>query len=166
MAVRCNFLTRTSLALPLAFGLVGLLGCQNVTEKDWAAFCQNNEWAKHGYFDATNGFSIQLLSVYKNRCGDNLSSKDAKVYQRGFLKGIKEFCTFEKGYELGREGESKPDTCPPELAKQFNAGFQNGLGEYWKEEGLKRALEEKQEAMETQQSEIGRRQSTGSGRSQ
>lgn len=166
MNVRYNFLTRTSLALPLAFALLGLAGCQSTTEKDWVAFCQNNEWANHGYFDATNGFAIQLLNVYKDRCGDDLSQKEAKVYQRGFLKGIKEFCTFENGYKLGRDNKSNPKTCPPELAKQFNEGFKNGLGEYWNEEGAKRALEEKQEDIESREAERARREMVRPSRSQ
>lgn len=160
MAFRFSFLTRPSLIPPLALAVIGLVGCQSTSEKDWVAFCKNSEWSNHGYYDATNGFSIQMLRVYKERCGDELSEKEAKLYQRGFLKGIKEFCTIENGYKMGRENKSNPRSCPPELARQFNAGFQNGLGDYWKEEGAKRALEEKQEDMETMRSEMERRENS------
>lgn len=122
--------THLSIKLALLFSIIGLSACETVEQQDWQTFCANDKWAEHGYFDATEGFSIKLAREYKERCGAQFSDKEMSLYQRGYIQGIQKFCTQEKGYELGKKNEPNPETCPAELQDAFVAGYKRGKVEY------------------------------------
>ena len=103
---------------------------------DWAEFCSSTIWKEHGYYDAKKGFSYRLMGVYKERCGNDFSSSEELLYQAGYLKGIKEFCTYENGLTFGSKNEPNPKSCPFELAEAFDKGYRSGKALYIKTENF------------------------------
>ena len=113
-----------------------LSGCTNVTEEQWAEFCSNIRWKEHGIADGKDGKTYKLIGVYKKRCGNQLSSDEEHEYKVGFLEGVTEFCTYDKGYWLGSQNEPDPVACPKEIGKEFYKGFNVGRADFHRREVL------------------------------
>ena len=129
-----NLMTKSSLA---AFFIVVANGCVQVSESQWAEFCSNTYWEQHGLDDGQNGRSYKLIAVYKDRCGEQFSKNDIKQYKKGYIKGIREFCTYDNGFTFGYGNQSNPKACTFELAKDFNRGFREGRSRFFIEKSIR-----------------------------
>ena len=112
--------------------------CGSQTRKSWGDFCTNNIWKEQGYYDATHALSYKMMNVYKEKCGEAFDKHEMNLYQFGFFKGVKEFCTYENGFKLGNQNVKNPRSCPFELSEQFNKGFKAGKANYLRTQNLVR----------------------------
>ena len=123
----------------------------------WAEFCNNTIWKSHGYYDATNGFDYKIMAVYRKRCGDFFSDADSLEYQKGYIAGAKIFCTFENGYKMGLANHKHPDSCPFELAKNYNSGFKAGRAAYHQQQSsIQTTIENRERADSAEKSKESR----------
>lgn len=91
-------------------------------------YCQPNYQV--GYVDGQAGKSIDAINYRLpvcNRAGINLNLSQ---YKSGRASGLKQFCTYQNGNNIAREGKALPNVCPPALEKSFKKGWLAGQHDY------------------------------------
>ncbi len=84
-----------------------------------------------GEADGANGKTAAAFSDIK--CAQAHKKLSQREYTRGRNKGIKLFCSYKKGYDLGINGYRYANVCPKELEPDFLRGYTLGFQEYKKE---------------------------------
>jgi hypothetical protein len=102
--------------------LLLLAGCASMDKSE----CVNANWYAIGLEDGARGQSVERLGAHRRACAEHNVSPDAERYVAGHREGLKSFCTYERGYALGRAGKSISATCPPGLRDDFLAGYERG----------------------------------------
>lgn len=92
--------------------------------------CSSINWYEKGVADGTAGEDFRLIDDYKLICGKASVIPDEKMYYAGYYKGIKEYCTYDNGFQAGRRG-GKAKGCPDDT--EYFAGWQKGMKEYVEE---------------------------------
>lgn len=103
---------------------VGVLfsGCASISEED----CQIGAWSEYGYKDGLNGSSSSRVSKYAEKCGKHGITPDSAAYLAGYENGIVKYCTYERGYARGENGDSYNQACSGPLAADFAPGYDAG----------------------------------------
>lgn len=109
--------------------ILTLTGCSTTENEDKELtaqqnFCENNDWTEIGYKQAISGKSVRSFEIYKKKCGDNLIASSKSTFLDGYTHGIKEYCTFDNGYELATKTLSMTNICPHELREDFTKGYE------------------------------------------
>lgn len=105
--------------------------------------CTGNDWFDMGYKTATKGESIRFFNRYIDSCGQNLEKDSKEVYIAGYRKGIVEYCSYDKGFQLGSANIKVDTVCPYELRPDFDKGYKVGLLDYKnKMSGLRKVMDE------------------------
>jgi len=99
-----------------------LAGCASMDKSE----CVNANWYAIGLEDGAQGRSVDRLGAHRRACAEHNVSPDGERYAAGHSEGLKSFCTYERGYALGRGGKTYAATCPPGLREDFLAGYQRG----------------------------------------
>ena len=99
-----------------------LSGCAGMDK----AQCVNANWYAIGLEDGARGASVERLGAHRRACAEFNVSPDAERYVAGRREGLKSFCTYERGYSVGRAGSAYSGACPPELGGNFLAGYNRG----------------------------------------
>jgi hypothetical protein len=99
-----------------------LSGCATMDK----AQCVNANWYAIGLEDGARGASVERLGVHRRACAEFNVSPDAERYLAGHREGLKSFCTYERGYSVGRAGSAYSGACPPPLSGAFLAGYREG----------------------------------------
>ena len=105
-----------------------LSGCQLTAEDEIMQadnFCTDSNWTEVGHKVAMAGMPVRQFSKYQEHC-QNLKNEGKSAYLDGFSAGIKEYCTYERGFEVGESGAKNPNTCPLELRANYDIGFNKG----------------------------------------
>ena len=88
--------------------------------------CQELDWYELGRQDGTRGLTSSSRRHVEVLCKDSDQSLSEAFYNNGFDSGIAQFCTTEKGFELGRIGAKPIDVCPPLQQSEFSRAFERG----------------------------------------
>ncbi len=123
-----------------------LTACGGNVKQDLA--CTGENWEALGYSTATSGKSVRSFDRYRDGCGDKLEKNAIRTYLDGYTRGILEFCTFDKGYELGFGNKTLPDVCPVELRDQYVKGYRKGQLEINAHLSKMDRLKEEQESLD------------------
>ncbi|PCK07667.1 MAG: hypothetical protein COA42_13075 [Alteromonadaceae bacterium] len=116
-------------------------------------FCTDTNWLNQGEQVALKGQSVRVVNKYRKTCKGAISEDDLYSFQDGYLKGIIQYCSEVKGYELGRRGDDFNDVCPDELANNFTRGYNHGKTLYNREmTNLERMKRDQLRIIESQQS--------------
>jgi len=99
-----------------------LAGCASMDKSE----CVNADWYAIGLEDGAQGRGVERLGTHRRACAEHNVSPDGERYAAGHREGLKSFCTYERGYALGRGGKSTSATCPPGLRDAFLAGYGHG----------------------------------------
>jgi hypothetical protein len=99
-----------------------LAGCASLDRSE----CVNANWYAIGVEDGARGQGVERLGAHRRACAGHNVSPDAERYVAGHREGLRSFCTYERGYSLGRAGKSTSATCPAGLREQFLAGYGQG----------------------------------------
>jgi hypothetical protein len=118
----------------LLAAIVLLAGCASLDRSE----CVNANWYAIGVEDGARGQGVERLGAHRRACAEHNVAPDAERYLAGHREGLKSFCTYERGYALGRAGKTYSGTCPPALREHFLAGYRHGQELH----GLTRRLEE------------------------
>lgn len=99
-----------------------LSGCAGMDAQE----CKDTDWAYLGQLDAMDG--KQDINTRGKRhfrtCKDNGVQMDARAYQQGWLRGLRDFCTAESGKAFGEAGRKyQYGYCPAQLEPAFMQGY-------------------------------------------
>jgi len=125
------------LSIFMVLGAVLLLaGCETVSQEQ----CVAGDWEALGRADAASGHDISRFEQIAKDCGRHGVTPDAAIYQKGWNQGVQIYCTPLNGFNLGRQGKSLSNICPPQVATDFQ--WSHSLGrQIWTAEDRVRTLE-------------------------
>jgi hypothetical protein len=109
--------TASSLAV-----LALLAGCATLDKEE----CLRADWYAIGLEDGARGQPLERAGDHRRACAEHGVTPKIEPYLAGRNEGLKSYCTYEKGYSVGRSGQSYSGACPAGLAGDFTAGFQRG----------------------------------------
>lgn len=108
------------------FGLLAaaalLGGCASMDKNQ----CQNANWYAIGLEDGAQGRPLERLGERRRACAEYGVQPDGERYAAGRNEGLKSFCTYERGYRLGRAGSAYAGVCPEPMVGDFFAGYRQG----------------------------------------
>ncbi len=119
---------KNSIKILLLAGGAGLLltACETISEQA----CQAGNWADIGYKDGVKGKSRAKIADYVQTCSKYGAEVDRQTYLQSYETGLSYYCTYDNGFERGRNGSSYNTVCDGALAADFRAGYDAGYGEY------------------------------------
>jgi hypothetical protein len=120
--------------------ILSLSGCASTETKPKEVLrnCASVNWFDKGHADAIAGQEFTKIDEYTADCKlENVVPKD-KVYFSGYLKGIETYCTYDRGYNLGRQAAKSDRGCAKTQA--YTDGFMKGQAEF-KEKTERAAVE-------------------------
>lgn len=100
-----------------------LNACAVIKEED----CNQANWRELGKADAMAGLEKQL-DKYQKACSAFGVSPSVEDYRLGYAQGVEEHCTYQTGYELGRQGGKLEKACEVEV--EYAKGYVKGVDEY------------------------------------
>lgn len=83
-------------------------------------------WRQRGYDTATAGKNIRTFDQLKTRCRSEMPRETRTAFIDGYTQGALDFCTYEKGYDLGFKNYDMPTVCPFEIRAEFARGYKEG----------------------------------------
>ncbi len=101
---------------------VALSACATISEDD----CQIGAWSEYGYKDGLKGRSSDRIASYAKKCAKYGIQPDAAAYLTSYDEGIARYCTYERGFERGEQGDSYNQACSGPLSVDFAPGYDAG----------------------------------------
>lgn len=114
--------------------VIFLSGCAAMNEQE----CQTASWYDIGLEDGSAGRPMTNLSAYRQACAKHGVTADAGQYNQGYNEGVINFCTPQKGYNLGRNGQQYYGVCPAPLERPFVSAYQEGNKIFQQEQVVQR----------------------------
>lgn len=145
----------------LSAGLVACGSTSKPTKQDNTALCSESNWQQVGYKLALAGKDIRTFNTLKADCNNDIADSAKTTYIAGYHQGIKEYCTYENGLALGKEGKENVLQCPKELREGFDKGYQTALKAVQQQNERARRAADREQMRKQQSSDL-----IGSGRSQ
>lgn len=133
---------------------LSLTACGTAHKKD---FCSETNWQDQGQKDGAKGLASDTVMGEQEKCSKVGVEIPLRDYKEGWLVGIKQYCSENNAFELGKnKKKNKVENCPIEYRPKFEAAYAKGqnLNELDKEiedvnEKIKSADKEK-ESLEKQ----------------
>ena len=97
-------------------------GCASMDRNE----CLSANWYAIGLEDGARGQPVERLGAHRRACAEHHVTPDAERYVAGRNEGLKSFCTYERGFSHGRSGQAYAGGCPPDTARNFQAGYELG----------------------------------------
>lgn len=108
------------MALLCAVG--GLSGCATMSPEE----CMVADWYGLGMADARAGRSTAHLADRASACAEAGYPADSEAWHAGFDEGLYWFCTLDRGFRFGMEGQRYQQTCPGDIEPDFLEGYHLG----------------------------------------
>lgn len=112
------------------FMLVILIGqltaCATLSESE----CQVADWEIIGLKDGANGRATSYISEHQSACSKHGVKADLKTYLLGHAKGVKQYCTYDRGYSLAANGNRYNSNCVANRFPEFQKGYVRGQKAY------------------------------------
>ncbi len=107
--------------------LLGLLasGCASTNSMDKDE-CRVADWRAIGYEDGASGKAASHIGERREACAKHGVTPNFAAYQQGRDEGLREYCTPDSGYRLGRKGRQLAAVCPSELQGDFRDAYKSG----------------------------------------
>ena len=115
-------------------GMIVISGCATLGKDE----CLNADWLTIGYEDGSKGYPASRIGSHREDCAKHGISPDFNRYEQGRLKGLREYCTPQKGYIWGTSGKQYAYVCPPNLEPAFLEGYHRGKIVYGAQMEVKR----------------------------
>ena len=106
----------------LAVSLSAVAGCATMSKED----CLQGDWAGVGFKDGEAGRPQSRLDEHAKACAKTGVVPDAAPYFAARTQGLKLYCTQDRGFSEGRNGESYAGVCPPGAETGFLVGYGDG----------------------------------------
>lgn len=118
----------------LALIAVALIGCETMSKEE----CRSADWFQVGYQDGRDGQARSHIEYIAESCAKTNIIPDRGRYFYGRDEGLREYCTAEHGFYLGKNGTSYNHVCPPESVGGFEASYNEGHRIYDARQQVKR----------------------------
>lgn len=115
---------RTTLILAAFAGLAA--GCSTISKDN----CIAGSWESLGYQDGRNGESRGHFSKIAKSCAKYGISANAIDYRAGYDTGVRQYCSYDKGYDHGLSGNSIKTECREINSRPYLDGYNEGLPLY------------------------------------
>ena len=106
----------------LLLAIAGLTGCASISKGE----CMSGSWSDIGYKDGVNGKARGKLADYTKTCAKYDVTPNRALYLSAFESGLVKYCTYERGYERGENGNSYNQVCSGDLSTNFSQGYDEG----------------------------------------
>jgi hypothetical protein len=123
------------LATAGAVSLLALGSCATMSEDQ----CLAGDWGRQGYADGRSGQPASRLDDHTSACAKYGVVPDARSYYSAREDGLRDYCTPTRGFQVGREGSSYANVCPPQLEADFLPAYRDGQMVYSAEQALSSA---------------------------
>jgi hypothetical protein len=107
--------------LPVLFA-AGLAGCTGVSETD----CVGGNWEEIGYKAGTNGDPAERSAGHAVECEKYGATVDEAAWDKGWQRGIEEYCSANHAIQIGLRGGKDSGVCPEGLAVTFSSNWRQG----------------------------------------
>ena len=104
-----------------AFALM-LGSCATMSEDQ----CLAGDWGGQGYRDGAEGLPMSRLADHAEACAKNQVTPNEAAYASARADGLTQYCTRERGFREGREGDSYYGVCPASAEAEFLPAYQDG----------------------------------------
>ncbi len=108
--------------LGLAVAVCALAGCATMSKEA----CLQGDWAGVGFKDGEAGRPQSRLDDHAKACAKAGVVPDAAPYFQARDQGLKLYCTQDRGFSEGRDGDSYHGVCPPGPERGFLVGYADG----------------------------------------
>lgn len=122
-----------------------LSGCETMSREE----CLSADWYQIGYQAGREGKERSHIEDIAASCARIHISPDRGSYFSGRERGLREYCSPSHGFNLGTNGNTIRQVCPPESANRFEAAYSQGRKVYDARQQVKR-LNEKRHKLEKQ----------------
>jgi hypothetical protein len=136
---------KPSIAITTTLLALLLSGCASISKEE----CLAGNWEQLGFKDASNGHESSRIGSHIEECGKVGVQIDKNLYTKGYQDGLKVFCTYDRGLQLGKNDGYYREICPAELAGDFRRGYNLGQ-QIHKIENQIHTIETEMQALETQ----------------
>ncbi len=138
---------KTAWMLTIAAALV-FQGCATLKKEE----CLTADWDLIGYEDGLKGYAPERIGKHRKACAEYGVTPDTAAYTGGRSRGLVQYCTPSKGFNIGRRGNGYSDVCQahPDLEAAFHEGFLFGRKIYL----LESEIEEKKEHIRVMEEEM------------
>ncbi|MHA1128730.1 MAG: DUF2799 domain-containing protein [Alphaproteobacteria bacterium] len=100
--------------------LVFIAACASLNEDA----CRTGDWESIGYNDGVRGRSESYINEHREACSEYGIAPNTAVWLRGRIEGLKQYCTPDNAYTVGRRGNELNNVCsPPQLSELRLANF-------------------------------------------
>ena len=110
----------------LAVSALALSSCATISEDE----CLAGGWEDIGFRDGENGKSQARLADYNTTCSKFSVSPDRSAYLRGYDQGLQLYCSYDRGFGRGSEGNSVQSKCQAFPESDYFIGYEQGLTGY------------------------------------
>lgn len=113
--------------LIMATSALAMSSCASVVSEET---CMGGNWEAQGMKDGAAGKSPDRLSKIIEACQEYGTSVDNQAYMSGYEAGLPRYCTYQRGYSAGENGNSYNQVCFGELAEEYAPGYDEGREKY------------------------------------
>ncbi len=103
-----------------------LSGCATLSKEE----CLVGDWQAIGYNDGVAGYHSERLASHAKACAKASIAPDYQAWERGRQLGLKQYCTTNNAYNLGRRGRKLNNICPIAMVNTLQNANQRGLDYY------------------------------------
>ena len=101
---------------------VALASCATLDKDE----CAVADWQQLGMSDGGRGVAATYVANHQKACSKYGLPVDTVAWQSGWQQGIRNYCTFENGIEVGKRSGYSSNPCPADLAADFQTGVSAG----------------------------------------
>ena len=116
-----HFMTKFKIILGVLLALMAG-GCATLDKSE----CREADWKIIGLEDGARGRPLSYIGKHRKACAEYGVKPDLALYEHGRANGLKQFCSADNGFSLGRAGRAYNNVCPPALSGRFLAGYETG----------------------------------------
>lgn len=113
---------------------VAFPACKTLSEGE----CRDQDWYGIGADDGFDGAPASQIDQHRAACAEYGIEPDAEQYEAGRRDGLVQYCTVERGFDIGRDGAMYRGGCPAGADREFRRGHDLGRRFYDVEEQLRR----------------------------
>lgn len=128
--------------LGLVVAVGALAGCATMSKEA----CLQGDWAGVGFKDGEAGRPQSRLDDHAKACAKTGVAPDPAPYFQARDQGLKLYCTQDRGFSVGRNGEDYHGVCPPGPERGFLVGYADGRLVHAAVERLSRAQSDRDSA--------------------
>ncbi|OUS07525.1 hypothetical protein A9Q96_06345 [Rhodobacterales bacterium 52_120_T64] len=106
--------------------VVFLMSCASLSEEA----CRSGDWGAIGYNDGVRGRAENYISEHREACGEYGIAPNTAVWLRSRIEGLKQYCTPDNAYSVGRHGSELNNVCPTNQSSDLRLANFFGLRYY------------------------------------